>query len=186
MSDIEKKIRDNLAYFDENEPGEGHRDRFIRKMSVDKKKKRFNISLISKVAASLILIVGISVVLVNQIKIAKSNNLYVTQIKLPDDILEMQSYYDQMSQAKLQSIDSVARNKDEADRLKKIAQKKMDNLDAGLAMIEKEYMKNPECDRLKEALVNNSKKKVEVIDNIVEQAGNAKRGYHVGTMFDKF
>ncbi len=71
-------------------------------------------------------------------------------------------------------------------KLKEMAIKKMDKLDANLAIIEKDYMKNPQCEKLKEAIINNKKKKIEVIDNIVEQASNARRGYHVGEMFDKF
>lgn len=188
MSDIEKKILDNLAYFDDKEPDIGHRNRFVNKLteSGSNNKRKINFILVGKIAASLVILIAISFFIVNQTKNANSNNLYITQIELSDEILEMQAYYDQLSLTKLGGIDTIVSNEKEALRLKKIAQEKMDNLDANLAMIEKEYMKNPQCENLKQALINNKKKKVEVIDNIVEQASNAKRGYHVGTMFDKF
>jgi hypothetical protein len=62
----------------------------------------------------------------------------------------------------------------------------MEKLDASLAMIEKEYVKNPQCDRLKAAIVSNKKMKVKIVDNIVEQLDNAQRGYHAGSMFTNY
>ena len=187
MSEFEKKIVSNLAFFNDQEPDEGHRDRFIQKLSQTGTKKRtINFSLIGKVAAAVVILFAVGFIANNHFNDAKGDNVYITQIAYTEDMLEIQNYYDQLSLAKLDDIDAVANNEKEASRLKKKAQKKMDKLDANLAMIEKEYVKNPQCEKLKEAIINNKKKKVEVVDNIVDQVTNARKGYHVGTMFNDF
>ncbi len=187
MSDFENKIKSNLAFFESQEPDEGHRERFIQRLDKkDPRKRIINFSLFGNIAAAVIITVTVGFLAINHFKEAKTENLYITQIAYSEDMMELQDYYDRLSIEKLNNIDNVATDNNEADRLKKKALKKMDKLDANLAMIEKEYAKNPECKKLKKAIIDNKKKKVEVVDNIVEQASNAKKGYHVGTMLNEF
>lgn len=189
MFDIEKKIKENLAFFNDSEPEKGHRGRFITRLSEsDKSKKKIgvNFSLITKVAAIGLLVIALGFVLVNQLNTLKSENIMVTQIVYTDEFSEMQNYYDELSYSKLSEIDRIASNPDEAKRLKEKAEKKMEKLDASLSMIEKEYVKNPQCDKLKEAIIDNKKMKVKVVDNIVNQLANSQKGYHVGNEYLKF
>lgn len=188
MFDLEKKIVDNLPCFDDHEPDQGHRERFAAKLALEKggKKKMLNISMFSKIAAVIVLLFSVSYIFLMPTGVVDPGKLYVTQIEYSNDMIEIQKYYDELSNSRLEEIDGLAQNENEALRLKKMAQAKMEKLDANLSMIEKEYMKNPQSEELREAIISNKKMKSEVANNIVEQLDNAQRGYHAGEIYSNF
>ena len=189
MFDIDNKIKDNLAYFNDKEPDEGHEARFASKLNnkLIAKPRKVRISQIIKIAAALLVLVTASYMIFETINNSDlREEMYVTQIVYSQELMQVQSYYDELSLSRLNQIDELANSIEEAQRLKSKAIKKMDKLDANLAKIEKEYVKNPQCDKLKAAIVNNKKMKVEVVDNIVEQLDNAQRGYHAGSIYTNF
>ncbi len=188
MFDLEKNIKDNLAYFNEKEPDQGHRDRFASRLTENlQPTKRINLSLFSKIAAAILLIIATSYFVFDSINSSSErDNLFITQIEYSDELTNIQSYYDELSQTALLQFDEFAPNEEQALLLKKKAKKKMDNLDANLAMIEKEYVKNPQCEKLKEAIITNKKMKVEIVNNMIDQMGNAQRGYHAGSIYTNF
>lgn len=188
MYDIEQNIKENLAYFDDQEPDSGHRERFASKLNTGSstRTKRFSLETSSKIAAVLVILITVSYLLIKQVDLDNHDNLYITQIEYTDEMIKIQNYYDELSASSLDQIDGLAQNEDEAARLKSVAKKKMEKLDANLAMIEKEYMKNPQNKELKEAVINNKKMKAQVANNIVEQLDNAQRGYHAGGSYPNF
>lgn len=189
MFNIENKIKENLAYFNDQEPDEGHQSRFINRLSnnTSAKPKKISIQLFSKVAAAILILIATSFLLLKVIDMKVGNErTEITQIEYTDDFKKVQAYYDNLSIARLDKIDELATSEEEAQRLKANARKKMEKLDANLAMIEKEYVKNPQCKKLKAAIVSNKKMKVEIVDNIVEQLDFAHQGYHAGSMFTNY
>ncbi len=58
----------------------------------------------------------------------------------------------------LNTIDEYVNSEEEGKRVMAIAKRRMDKLDANLARIEKEYVKNPQNERLKAAIVINKMK----------------------------
>ncbi len=189
MFDIEKEIKSNLAYFNDSEPDEGHKARFASKLNdrFDSNPKKIALPIYLKIAVALLALVATSYMI---LKTTNNSDLreemYVTQIVYSQELMQVQSYYDELSLSRLNQIDELANSTEEAQRLKNKAIKKMEKLDANLAKIEKEYVKNPQCDKLKAAIVNNKKMKVKVVDNIVEQLDNAQQGYHAGSMYTNF
>ena len=189
MFDVENKIKDNLAYFNDNEPDQGHKARFASRLSDNSNvgAKKIRIQLFFKIAATFLLLIATSYLI---LKTVNSNieveKQLITQIEYSDDLKQVQSYYDELSMIGLNQIDDLAQSEDEAQKLKTITQKKFNKLDANLAMIEKEYVKNPQCDKLKAAIVNNKKMKVEVVNSIIEQLDNAQQGYHAGSMYTNY
>ncbi len=189
MVEVENKIKENLAYFKDQEPDKGHKARFASRLSANNSTKSKKISLLSfvKIAAVFLLLIATSYIILKTINIKNSHELqYVTVITYPEEFNKVQTYYDELSESNLNKIDKYAKSDEEAQRIKVKAQKKMDKLDANLAKIEKEYMKNPQSKKLKAAIVVNKKMKAEVAENIVEQLDNAQRGYHAGSMFTNY
>ena len=189
MFDVEKKIKENLPYFNDQEPDEGHKARFADRLndSSAARPKKIKLQSYAKIAAAFLLLIATSYLILKTVNFKNDReNLYITQIEYSNELNQVQTYYDELSIARLNQIDELAISKEEADRLKNKAQYEMEKLDANLAMIEKEYVKNPQCDRLKAAIVSNKKMKVKVVDNIVEQLDNAQRGYHAGSMFTNY
>jgi hypothetical protein len=189
MHDVEKKILDNLAYFNDNEPDSDHMARFASKLDKrsDSSSKKIVIPLFIKIAATLLVLVTASYMIFNAINNTDlRGEMYVTEIVYSQELSSVQTYYDDLSTIRLERIDELALSDEQAKKLKGIAIKKMEKLDANLAKIEKEYVKNPQCDKLKAAIVNNKKMKVKVVDNIVEQLDNVQQGYHAGSMYTNF
>jgi len=186
--DMEKTIKENLAYFHDQEPDEGHRDRFASKISSTRKahKKWFSINMTSRIAAAIVILISVSYLILNHQNIVDNDELFITQIEFSDDMIRENKYFDELSSSRIDEIDGKAQSKEEATRLKAVAKKKMELLDANLAMIEKEYMKNPQNEMLKDAIANNKKMKAQVVNNIIEQLDNAQRGYHAGSNYPKF
>lgn len=188
MFNIEKEIKDNLPYFNDKEPDLGHKNRFAKRLneSLVSKPKRYRTQLVFKVAAALLLLITTSLLIKTLVFNNDIEKLTITQIEYSDELYQVQNYYDELALLSFNKIDEFAKSDEEAQKLKNITQRRMDKLDANLAMIEKEYVKNPQCEKLKAAIVVNKKKKVEVVNNIVEQLNNAQQGYHVGSMFTNY
>ncbi len=189
MFDLEKNIKNNLAYFNDQKPDDGHKARFAERLASKTKinRRKYSLTTYSKIAAAIVLLITTSYLIFSTYNIAhERDNLYITQIEYSDDFSKIQDYYDDLSQTGLLQIDELAQNDEQALKVKNKAQKKMDKLDANLAMIEKEYVKNPQSEMLKEAIISNKKMKVEVVNNIVEKMDNAQRGYHAGSIYTNY
>ena len=172
MSVFEDKIKRNKKYFDSREPDPGHKDRFTGKLDEIKLETPTSFSpwLILKAAAVLLVLVSISYATFYYIiNTQASSKTTVHQIKYNDDFNEILAYYDAVSVEKIEEIDRLVLDEEKAAKLKNNATNRMEDLDMSLASIEKEYQKNPENKTLQAALINNKRKKVEVMDHIISQ-----------------
>ena len=177
MSFLEDKIRNNKAFFDDREPALGHKARFLDKLdqaeaSEDRPAKWF---VVARFAAVAIIFLAASY-LVFRYSIQDLSGAMikgVTQINLSDDMQNVFNYYDAMASSKVEEIDQLAKNSDEAEYIRKMATRQLENLDANLATIEKEYAKNPGNKKLYAAMVNNKRKKSEILDEIINQLEQA-------------
>ena len=177
MSFLEKKILENNDFFDDQQLPDGHKNRFINrldKIELEEVKSE-RLPTILRIAAVLLILVAGYFVLRN-ITLGDIGNAVldgVTEISLTPEIENVFAYYDAISNQKVDKINTVAPNDSEAERVKQIAQRQLQSLDANLAKIEKEYVKNPNNQKLKAALVNNKRKKAEILDNILKQLDEA-------------
>lgn len=173
MSFLEKKIKDNPKFFDDRHLPEGHRKRFLDRLDKDREEevrseRPFGFM---KIAAIALVFVTASY-LVFRFSIADISGAVmreVTRITFSDELENVFAYYDAVSSSKVEQIDEVAINPQEAERIKDFATRQLRKIDANMAEIEKEYAKNPENKMLKAALVNNKRKKAEIMDQILEQ-----------------
>lgn len=173
MSFLEKKIQDNKAFFDEFEPAQGHQQRFIEKLEnavqplEAKSRWPWTVKIITVAAA----ILGLSYFIFwySFEDLGGMVIREVTQISFSSEIEDVFAYYESETNSKVKKIDQIALNTQQADKIREVAKKQLDNLDATLAEIEKDYAKNPENKALQAALINNKRKKAEVMDNIIQQ-----------------
>lgn len=177
MTFLEKKILENQDFFDDQIPPLGHKNRFIEKL--DNRPVEVPVTFkwwgIARVAAVILVFVSASVVLFRYSFSDLSGAVVkeVTRISISGEIEEVFAYYDAITSTNIKKIDQLALNDQEAQRVKAIAGKQLENLDANLAAIEKEYAKNPDNQMLKAAMVNNKRMKAEIVDNIVKQLDEA-------------
>lgn len=178
-SNFEKKIQDNAGYFNSSEPDAGHLERFAAKLdnaAVRQHKVRF-MSKLAQAAAILLLLITVSFVAF-QLLTAKKSNIGepgITTIQLPEELNEVLAYYDASSMVLLDSIMHYASDTTEGKRISNMVQNQFATLDANIAAIEKEYQKNPENQALSAALINNKRKKAEVVEQVVRQMDLSNR-----------
>ena len=173
MSFLESKIKDNPDFFDDQEPSLGHKKRFIDKLDqveIQEVDQGQWSNWLGIAAVALVFIVASVLVFKYSIEdISGAVMREVVQIDFSGDIENVFAYYESITNTKISQIDQLAVNDAQARHVKFLAEKQLENLDATLAEIEKEYAKNPENTKLQAALINNKRKKAEVMDNILAQ-----------------
>ena len=177
MSFLEKKIEDNKDFFDDQQLADGHKKRFSERLDQIQQKqvKKDRWPNIFRIAAVIVILISGYFVLRNVSLNALGGAMLdqVTEISFGTEIENVFAYYDALSEEKIEKIDDLAPNSTEASRIKQLAKRQLQELDANLAEIEKEYAKFPDNKRLKAALVNNKRKKAEIMDDILRQLDEA-------------
>lgn len=172
MSNIENKIRQHQKDFDNKEPGKDHLARFILRLEADQDKLHHRRSpwTVVNIAAAFLLLAAVSYFTFSYlINGTQTGRQQVQVIEFDSEMLEIMAYYDAVSLSKIQQIDGIAANSEEADKIRQTAYNRLEDIDISLAAIEKEYLKNPGNSMLKAALINNKRKKVEVMERIILQ-----------------
>ena len=156
MSRIEDNIRMNADFFEDHEPSFEHFSNFSKKLKKQNSKRRITAWQITmKIAATTLILITASYFVFYLIgKSRMQASKQVTMIQLDDELNQVFDYYEAYSRIKAGEIEQFAANPEEAQRIQKQAGKQLDKLDAKLAAIEKEYMKNPGNKQLRAALVN--------------------------------
>jgi len=172
MSVFENKIKRNRSYFDNHEPEKGHEERFTKRLDAlngSKPKKEFS-RIILRIAAGFILLLTAGTLIFRSfIKEQASQHSIVNTIDYSDSLENVMAYYDAVSIQKVKEIDKYVPDAKEAERLKKLAIDRLNDIDGSLASIEKELAKNPNDKNIKSALIYTKRKKVEVMDDILMQ-----------------
>jgi hypothetical protein len=172
MSTLKEKLEKKKRAFDHREPEKDHLARFILKLEEDqeKMKRRRSPWFVLKIAASVVILITAGYMVFNYMTNGKSMaSDQVNLISYSPEMNQMMAYYDEVSLAKMNTIDELVTDDDEAAKIKQTAYNSLEDLDIRLAAIEKEYAKNPDNSVLKAALINNKRQKVEIMDRIIMQ-----------------
>jgi len=172
VSIFEDKISRNKNYFDNKEPQDGHRERFINKLNEmnSVRSKQVHYRTILSIAAVLIVLIVAATLVYNDFTNKRTNNQSLVEaINYSENLENVLAYYDAISLQKVNEIDNLVPDSEKAKKLKQIALNRLEDIDGSLASIEKELAKNPEDENIKSALINNKRKKVEVMNDILLQ-----------------
>jgi hypothetical protein len=178
MSFLEKKIKENAGFFNDREIPEGHRQRFLEKLdkTIQAEEKPNRIFFMLKIAATVIVLVMVSVVFFskNSLKTYITNFgetmiLEVIKIEFSDELENVFAFYDSKTKNEIDKIEELAINEEEATKIRLLAEKQLQNIDAEMAAIEKEFMTNPGNKQLEAALINHKRQKAEIMETILNQ-----------------
>jgi len=175
MSILEEKIKNEKAFFDPHEPTPGHREKFIDLLDAQpelRQTRRIG-GIWLKIAATLLILISIGAVAFNFITEKKSSAQNVQLIEYSDDFESVLTYYDEKAANKMQEIEKLSPNNEQASRVKKSVERQFEDLDISMAAIEKDYKKNPENEKLKAAMINSKRNKVKVMDQVIQQLNMA-------------
>ena len=170
MTSFEDKIRQQKKEFDFREPQKDHLARFILKLEKDQDRhlKRHTPWYYTRAAAAVIILAAATYITFDLMN-NRANEPRVREITYASELGQVMDYYQQVSEEKMAQMEKMTTGNEEAGKLKLMAYGTMEDIDSRLAAIEKEYMKNPENEMLKAALINNRRKKAEVMQQILLQ-----------------
>jgi len=169
---IEEMILKNLERLNDNEPLEGHFDRFEAKLKLQHKKRKFNLNVVWKVAAAVIFVLLAS----NQVAIYLSqgnagslfsafNKKEVTLSSVSPEYQEVEYYYtssinaglDQWNELKKQGLIS----KDEQNMMNT----ELNDFQTRYENLQKDLAANPNDERVINAMLEYYQAKLSVIDH---------------------
>lgn len=173
MRNIEEHIQNNLNSFNSEMPRKGHDERFLQKLNnvrVEKPEGWFTRNnVILRIAAAIILFAGIGS-LYYITGFSGLNKLLTNQIverNLPPEVQEVVRYYAAITTKKIGQIDDLAVSENQAVKIKAMANEELNSLEKDRKDLEAEYSRNPENERVTDALLLNRKKQSEVLDRIL-------------------
>lgn len=174
MSIIEQKIKKNISHFNSREPSEDHFERFQKKLQDlhPKKKKKIRIAFkniainpnVLKFAASIAILIALSFVLFKYGNFGKQT--YASD--LGAEYVEVQKYYSSVNQEKLDEIDALIGNDEQAKVLKEKAFRKISKLEENTESLEEEYIESNKDSRVFGAVVSNYKMLSSALDKVIE------------------
>ncbi len=170
MISLEDKIRRNKELFNHAEPSDEHFEKFSRKLSEFNKpqKWKFNRGLFLKIAASMLILIAISITL-NYVAENNGNNLFINNsvAEVPEELQEVQLYYTNLTDDKLQQIDQLAGPSDEGEKIKSMARGEVEEIKLNTNELENEYASGADNDRTMSAIVNNYRIITNLLDHII-------------------
>lgn len=167
MSIIEQKIKKNASLYNSREPSEGHFEKFQLKLKDlhPKKEKSFRINYnVLKFAASMLILISLSFVLFKYGNFGKQ--LHASD--LGTEYYEVQDYYTTLNNEKINQIDALIENNEEAKTLKEKAFRKITKLEENSGSLEEEYIESNKDSRIYGAIVSNYKLLSSALDKVIE------------------
>ncbi len=173
MSGIENIIKKNREAFNKADPSPEHLDNFRARLDdyhATKKISWFSRhSEVLRIAAAVVIFIGVGTFYFTGgfSFIRNSITEQIVAAELPVEIQEVMQYYNVISSKKVDQINDLAVSEDEAKRIKVMALFELKALEDERLALEKEYAKNPNNERIMNALLLNQQKKSGILDKIL-------------------
>lgn len=173
MKGIENTIKENREAFNEADPSPDHLDNFSAKLDAFHSAKNESWfsrhSEIIRIAAAVVIFIGVGTFYFTGgfSFIRNSITDQIVAAELPLEIQEVMQYYNVISNNKVAQINDLASSQDEATRIKEMAMLELKELEDDRLELEKEYAKNPNSERILNALLLNQQKKSGILDKIL-------------------
>ena len=153
MKRIEDIIKNNKEAFSDNEPRDGHLERFTDKLAEHHLKEegwfeRYAIAV--RIAAAVLVFVAVTTLIYTD-RLPVIKRLFTQSIasaELPMELVEAMQYYNVLTDKKVNQIDDFASSSDEAKRVKEKAMFELKSLEENTTELEKEYAQNPNNERI--------------------------------------
>lgn len=163
MSDLEKYMIENREEFNSEEPGEGHFDRFSKRLKEAKRpvrKVRFRHVL--QIAASMAILLSSGIVIVKSSK----GKTKMAVVEVPGQYQETQNYYIHQVNSRYSEIETLNFSEDEE---KEMLLEELREMDVYYQELLSDLNANPGDERVISALIRHYQMKMYVMDQIIEQ-----------------
>lgn len=184
MADIEKIIKNNRAALDSDEPADGHFERFEEKLKSFHKEKVDSETKVTplfyrswmKIAVAVVILIGFGFILFNigyhngSNRLASDNN----EIMLSPELEQVEFYYSSMADERLADIDDLVSDSLETMKIKEMVHIELSELKHNYGELLEEYKKNPDDERIIDAIINNYRIRADILDNIINKLNELK------------
>ena len=182
QDNIEELILRNLERLNDNEPQEGHFDRFEAKLNLQHKKKKFNLNLVWKVAAAIVFVLLAS----NQAAIFISqgnegslfsafNKKEVTLSSVSQEYSEVEYYYTSSINAGLSQWEELKQQGFISKEEQNMMNTELDEFQSRYENLQKDLAANLHDERVINAMLEYYQAKLSVITMIVNKLEEVKR-----------
>lgn len=175
MKKLEDFIEQNRQHFEGAMPGRFHEENFIallEQQKVSKQAERFSrINTWLKSAAALLVLIGFGAAIFAVTGNGKENR-QTSEISLPDDVIRMEEYYNNMALEKIERIETLAGSGPEGELVKKQLTAEIENLTGLSEELKKEYIRGNGDERLIDAIRNNYRILSGLLDKVTDQLSN--------------
>ncbi len=178
---IEKIILKNLEELNENEPREGHFDRFEAKLKRQNKKKKFGLNMVLKVAAAVVFVF----LAVNQIAIylnpdkkgnqVQNNENSASLASVSPEYGEIEFYYTNAINAGLNQWTSLSEEGLISEEEQQMMDVELNDFEDRFKDIQKDLAANPNDERVINAMLQYYQTKLSIINMIVNKLEEVKQ-----------
>ena len=179
---IEEMILKNLERLNDNEPLEGHFDRFEAKLKLQHKKRKFNLNVVWKVAAAVIFVLLAS----NQVAIYLSqgnagslfsafNKKEVTLSSVSPEYQEVEYYYTSSINAGLDQWNELKKQGLISNEEQNMMNTELNDFQTRYENLQKDLAANPNDERVINAMLEYYQAKLSVITMIVNKLEEVKQ-----------
>ena len=173
MNNLDNLIHENRDQFDGIEPLDGHFERFRERLGAAEqpfvaRPSRFSLL---KVAAIILVIITGSILVFDMAtrSIRERFSSDRAGIEFSAEMAEAILYYDDRAMAQLKEVSKLTNDRAQADQINRDALKEMQSLDESTRELEKSLAENPNCERLRAAIIQNQQMKEGMMTNIISQ-----------------
>lgn len=172
MDELDKILSNSLSEFEE-EPSEGHFERFSMKLAQREREKKWSFNLSFLRVASVLVIILLSANLLAYLRVQRTEN-QLTSIK-NNEIREAGFYYTNCINNGISDLEKMA--KEGIGNPKDILQikKELSEMDSLFQKLRKDYQSNPNDERVLNAMIEYYQTKLGIINTIKSDLENVKQ-----------
>lgn len=173
MSDLEKFIREHAEMFDDQEPVEGHFERFNQRLDSlhPSGVKSAPVRIWMKIAAGIAILItaGLAIVDLATHDFSQRTNLQQATMGLPDELIELLAVYECRTDQQMTELNLLAQNCQNGTILVQTTKKEVDQFNRNMNDLVSVLKKNPSDDRVQTALIQNCKAKESLLCDVILQ-----------------
>lgn len=178
MDTLDKFISENAGSFNDSEPDHGHFKRFSEKLDRESMVDTFRVkrNLMLRIAAVILILITATVVVfdLGMKRFSKTFEIYNAGTGLNIEMENAMSYYEGQTLNRLGEFNKLACCGEEQVHLNSMVSSELNELDANIAELKQSLLKNPDNERLQDALIQNQQMKGQVLENMINQMKNTK------------
>lgn len=169
MNNLEDFIKEHAEQFNDEEPAEGHFDRFEQRLdqqhSVTIKKPV--VRLWMKIAAGIVILVtaGLAIFELSTHDFSNQNAMQQATFELPDELQEIITIYHHRTTQQMNELNQLAQHCPDRSGMITQTEKGVANLDKNQENLVKALRENPSNSRIQAALIKNCKAKEELLND---------------------